>query len=494
MSNFNRPAGGSLFSNPSGNTATGSLFSGKIDNTTTTSPSLFGNITGSNGIFTQPGGNNTSLFSQPSGGNTGGLFGQPTGNQSLFSQPSGNLMSQPTNNSGSLFAQPSGNTGGLFNQPSSNPGLFSQTSTNNTSLFSQPSSNTGGLFNQPSSGTGGLFNQPSSNTGGLFNQPSSNTGGLFNQPSSNTGGLFNQPSSNTGGLFNQPSSNTGGLFNQPSSNTGGLFNQPSSNTGGLFNQPSGGLFSQNNQGGLFSNSTQHTPIAYTSQSSALCKIIGTLSDQEKNAFVNLKLCLNQHDNNLTESETILKAITKTKSEIKEKMMELFIFTRKVQTAEKRCKVTVEGLKKFENNISRFIKDAIAVYNQCEFADSYHQIDSPGIFLSEMLGSCDERLKCIEDNFKEIQELFSVESESSQILMLINTISLMQEKFQLISSIAYDMHKKVAEVVWKYQDNLEIRNALESKGKDIKIKKNENTKKYSSIKDIISGKSSYSGYY
>ena len=30
MSNFNRPAGGSLFSNPSGNTATGSLFSGKL--------------------------------------------------------------------------------------------------------------------------------------------------------------------------------------------------------------------------------------------------------------------------------------------------------------------------------------------------------------------------------------------------------------------------------------------------------------------------------
>ena len=224
------------------------------------------------------------------------------------------------------------------------------------------------------------------------------------------------------------------------------------------------------------------------------KLIGTLPDKEKNDFFNLKHCIDQQDAQLTQSDAVLKNILKYKSRIKEKLAELFIYSRRVKTAEKRCKVGLDVVKKFETNVSNFVKDAIKVYNQCEFADSYHQIDSSDIFLSEMLGCCEERLKNIEDNFKEIQELLTIESGTSHFSMLINTITLMQEKFQLISSVAYDMHKRVSEITIKYSSNSAISKSL-AQIKDTKIEKRvEPVKKYSSIKDIITGRDIYSGSY
>jgi hypothetical protein len=458
----------SLFGNKNGPVGnTGSLFSqGGI----TTNPSLFSAITGSSGLFGQ-GNLGTGLFnnagtggSNPAASNPGGLFGQGA------------------SNTGGLFGQGPNNSGSLFNQPSSGGGLFAK-QTSNTGLFGQPSG-PNSLFNQVSN-TSSLFAQPSSNTGGLFAQPSSNTGGLFGQPSSSTGGLFGQPSSNTGGLFGQPSS-TGGLFGQPSS-TGGLFAQSSSGTFGTFNPTSNSMFS-----GYPSSTPQ--PASYSPDSNSMSKTIGTLSEQEKNFFFLLKSKIDENDTNLNQSESIIKSIEKFKKSLKEKLFELFTYSRKVQTLEKRCKTSTEILKKFEVNINNYIKDAVSVYTQCEFADSFHPIGSPGVFLSDMLDQCDGRLKLIEDNFKEIQELLLVESQDYQINMLVNTIGLMQEKFQLVTSLAFDVHKRVTEVLAIHSNKPGLSDFKNSPDKESSPKKNIQTKNYSSIKDIISGKSVYSGYY
>ena len=502
---FSNPSAGNpggLFSNPNpGNP--GGLFSNQNTGT-------FGGLL-PNANSGAPGG----LFSNPNPGNTGGLFSNPNpGNAGGgFSNPNA-----PSGNTNSLFPNPNPNTGtpgGMFSNPNAS-------TPNAGGLFSNPG-NTGGLFtnpNAPTSNTGGLFSNPNpnpgSNPGGLFSNPNSSTGnpgGLFSNtnPSGNTGGLFsggNNPPGNTGGLFSN-SNTSGGLFS--SGNTGNLLAQPSNNPGGLFSQPqnpltftptNSGLFSSANTGGMFSQmapggttqNTRPTQLGYSSEASPMFKLIGSISEQEQSAFYNLRASLDNHDKSLTQAESLMVGIEKCKAEVKGKLLELFTFSRKAQTAEKRCRISLGVLKKFENNISGFVKDAVKLYNQCEYADSYHQINSPGGFLSEMLGCCEERLKAIEDNFKEIQELVAIEGDFSQFPMVVSTIMMMQEKFQLVSSVAFDMHTKVAQIIDRYSRNTDIAKSLTASSKGTKIEKLDQPKNYSSIRDIIAGKTPYSGNY
>lgn len=482
----------------------GSLFANT--GPTATTPSLFSSITGSNnpgGLFAQPGGQTGGLFGQTAPAPTAGgsLFGntaQPGGNTGLFSQNTGN-----TGNAPSLF-NPSGNTGGLFGQPASTGGLFSQTTQGanpggslfnagapgqNTSLFSQPAGNTqnAGLFSQNPGNAGGQFNtQP----GGLFGANTS-AGGLLSMNPANPSSLFSG-NQNTGGLFGQSGAGGGGLFGN---NQSGLFTQ-NANPGGLFGQNnSGSLFGQNPAGGLFNNNPtaafqggQPGPINFTPQESPSSQLIENLSQTLKENCYTLRKFIDDNETYLTQSESLLASISKYKQDLKLKLTTLFIFSRKVQTAEKRCKVTVDVIKKFQCNINNFIKDAVKVFNQCEYADSYHQIESPANFLADMLGCCEERLKVIEDNFKEVQELMSIQSGNCELNMLINTISLMQEKFELVSSVAYDVHKKVTELLVKQGV------VVESEKKKEKISTFESSKKFSSIQDIIAGRPSYQGYH
>ena len=155
---------------------------------------------------------------------------------------------------------------------------------------------------------------------------------------------------------------------------------------------------------------------------------------------------------------------------------------------------MEIVKRFQSNLNLFIKDAIKVFDRCEHADSYHQIDSPGNFLSDMLVHCEERLKSIEENYKEIQELLMIEQKTSEFVVLVNTISMMQAKFEIISSIAYDVHKRVEEVIDRYANTFGIDPGNE-KVRDVKMKEVAKPKKFSTLSDIISARpSAYSKFF
>lgn len=507
----------SLFGKPQGQTG-GSLFGG-VQPGPTTGPSLFSSITGSTnpgqGLFSgAPGQGQGSLFGQnpPTGGglgNPGGsLFGGNTGGGT---NPGGSLFggnpTGGTNPGGSLFG---GNTGGGTNPGGSlfggNPGGGTNTG---GSLFGGNTGggpNTGGSLFGASGNTGNLFGAAPTNTGGLFsNQPSGSGGGLFSQPTANTGGLFGNTGGNAGGgPFSQPTGGTGlfggntgtsstGLFGQPSagntmfggSSSGSFFNNPTQNTG-FFNNPSNSMLGQNLSGTLtFNPNAQPTPMPFVPSQDMFSKKISELSDATKNNLFNFKGQIDRNEASLSQSESILNSITKYKNELKERLITLFTFSRRVQTGEKRCKVTIETVKKFQGNVNSFVKEAVKVFNHCDSADQYHQIQSPAGFLSDMLIVCEERLKCIEDNFKEIQEIVSVENRPFELSMLINTIAMMQEKFELVSSVAYDVHKRVQEVLAKYPGIVD--NSGNAKKKEGKVDKGSGQKGYSSLRDIITGR-------
>ena len=492
FSNPGQQAG--LFNNPAANQPTGmfgqqptSLFgntanpnpaAGAAGNQPGQGPSLFAGNTGG------------SLFAAGTGQNTGSLFGAnpaPTG--SLF----GN-----SNNAGGMFAgNPAGNpgnpgnAGGLFGNPAAggNPsagGLFG-----NPAAGGNPSA--GGLFGNTASGNnagaGGLFGNAA---GGAFGSNPGQGSGLFGQT---LGGNPGQSAAPTGSLFGNPG---GGLFGTTpsfgtaSSNTGSLFGNTGSTS---FGNPAGGLFGAGNpsMGMGFSNQPLQNSqnLMYTPYQNYSDKIIESLAQADKDNLFNLKSQIESNEANLIQAENTLTKICKFKDDIKARLVELFSFARKVQTAEKRCKASLEVVKKFQSNISLFIKDAVKVFDRCERADGFNQIDSPGVFLNEMLASCEERLKCIEESFKEIQELVLIEDRSNEFMMLVKTISMMQTKFELVSSLTFDMHKRVQEVMERYLVTFGI-DMEEGGNKDVKIKEASNVRKPSGLADLIAAKPSSIG--
>lgn len=411
------------------------------------------------------GGNQTtsSLFNNNP---TGGLFGQQgntpiTTGTSLFSSITGN--------------NPQGPSTGLFGQPTGtapNTGLFTQ------SASTAPNS---GLFGTNPNPSGGLFTQ---NQGSLFNNPQS--GSLFNPNPAGSAqtGLFGANPSSQGSLFSGSfGTNSTGLFNSMTTTPSLFTNAGAGQQGGLFNQPSNPNFSSGMNPGQAA-----PPMVYTQNPGYHNKIIDNLTQTEKESLFKLKSLIDDNDSQLLQSQGTLEKICKFKSDLKLRLLDLFTYARKVQTSEKRCKASVEIVKKFQSNLNLFIKDAIKVFDRCEHADSYHQIDSPGNFLSDMLIHCEERLKSIEENYKEIQELLLIEQKSSEFVLLVNTISMMQTKFEIISSIAFDVHKRVEEVIDRYANTFGIDPGNE-KVKDVKMKEVVKPKKFSTLADIIAARPS-----
>lgn len=407
----------------------------------------------------------SSLFPSNAGG---GLFGQPGGtpittSPSLFSSITGG---NPQGGGTGLFG---GNSGAVPGQNSPFSGLTGANTGAGSSLFT-PGASTSGT---------GLFSQ---NTGSLFGNSAGGTG-LFNTnpaPASQPG-LFGAAPAAQGSLFSGNfGSNSTGLFNTATST-------PSLFSGNSFGQ-TGGLFSQPLNAGIGAVPQQTQPIVYNQHPGYKDKIIDTLTQQEKENLFKLKTMIDENDSHLQQSEKTLEKISKFKSDIKLRLLDLFTYARKVQVSEMRCKVSVEIVKKFQANLSLFVKDAIKIFDRCEQADSYHQIDSPGAFLSDMLVHCEERLKGIDESYKEIQELLLIEQKSSEFVLLVNTISMMQDKFEIISSIAYDVHKRVEEVVNRYANLFGI-NSEENSKKDVKMKETDKPKKFSTLSDIIAARPS-----
>ncbi|OMJ68253.1 hypothetical protein SteCoe_34354 [Stentor coeruleus] len=470
------PAGGSLFNGGQavpGQGLNSSMFS-SVKGSTNPVQSFFSNGPGQGSLFGQnapsgggPGNASGNLF----GGNLGA--GTNTGSSLL-----GGNLGTGTNTGRSLFG---GNPSTGINTGGNLIGGNQDTGTNAGGNLFGGSGNPGGSFGPQN--TGNMFSNPQANLGGAFNQPTANTGGLFSQ----TPGGASLFGGNTGtgptGLFGQSSSGNPTLNGNPSS---GFFTQPIQNTG-FFNNSSNPILWQNLPGpSNFNPYTQSTPnTQFIPSQDIFSKRINELSDNTKNNLFNLKGQIDSNEVSLNQSENILNNITKYKNELKQRIITLFTFSHRVQTGEKRCKVTIETLKRFQINIISFIKEAVKVFNHCDSADQYHQIESPAGFLSNMLIVCEDRLKCIEENFKEIQDIVSIENKPFELSMLVNTIAMMQEKFELVSSIAYDMHKRVQEVLVMYPRVCDNTGSLEKK--EGKVEKGNEQKGYSSLRDIITGR-------
>lgn len=128
--------------------------------------------------------------------------------------------------------------------------------------------------------------------------------------------------------------------------------------------------------------------------------------------------------------------------IESKAQNLISYAKKVVSMHRRAEKALEIRKKFENNISKFVREFIKVCEQCDSSDSYHKIQAPAPFLSELLTNIESRIKQMEDNIKELEDVIRAETIPAQLTMLVHTISLLQDRFIMVSGLACDVHKKV----------------------------------------------------
>ncbi|XP_033614947.1 nuclear pore complex protein Nup214 isoform X2 [Fukomys damarensis] len=206
-----------------------------------TAPSLFGQQTG--GTATTAPQVSSSGFGSPSFGVSGPtVFSQPA-----FGQAPTFGLATTTPASGFSFSQPRFSSVPAFGQPAATPastssGLFgASSSTSSASSFS---------FGQSSAGTRvGLFGQSNLPAFG-FGQSGSMFGGTAATTSTAAPSVFSFSqasgfgSSNTGSLFDQIASTGGHLFGQPSTSGGGLFGSGNTGRGGGFFSGLGGKPSQ----------------------------------------------------------------------------------------------------------------------------------------------------------------------------------------------------------------------------------------------------------
>lgn len=223
------------------------------------------------------------------------------------------------------------------------------------------------------------------------------------------------------------------------------------------------------------------------------KKIETLNENYKNFFYNTQKEFDKIDEALKQSQSTLKSFDEIKGKVAEKSANVLSYTRKVLALQKRIQITLDLKLTFEQKVARYIKDFIRICDHYNPSDNYHQITAPADFLQDFLALSDSRLADMEDHISSIEEMIKNECEVESLQMLVQVISMMQEKFKVVSAVTFECHLKVAKMHAEFSSQYKEISSFtpyNDSGNRINMLK-ENTPpslvKSSNIKDVISGR-------
>ena len=230
------------------------------------------------------------------------------------------------------------------------------------------------------------------------------------------------------------------------------------------------------------------------------KKIETLTESFKAFFYNTQKDIDKIDESLKHGHSTLKHVDDILIKVSEKCRHVLSYTKKVLSLQKRIKISLEIKQNFEDKVARYIKDFIRICDHCSAADQYHQIDAPAAFLHDFLEMCGQRLEDMEEHILTIEEMIKNECEIETISMLVQTISLMQERFKIVSAITYDLHARVSKLYDGVSSQYKGFNTftpfvdpsqiLDARAEINSLKENTppSIMKSSNIRDVISGRS------
>ncbi|OMJ76186.1 hypothetical protein SteCoe_24481 [Stentor coeruleus] len=188
------------------------------------------------------------------------------------------------------------------------------------------------------------------------------------------------------------------------------------------------------------------------------KPIESLSEPMQLFFQNFQEFCDIKEDALKKSEICVKEINVKANKAYEKSENILRQIRKVLSIQKRFTITMENKKEMQNHIVTYVNDLLKMCKHAERNDPYYTYNSPAEFMVEFIDICDKRLTAIQEQVIEIDEMMRNESNKESFQLLITVIKELHEKFQIIASLAYEVHSRIDGLLLK----------LSRKHKDINI--------------------------
>lgn len=320
-----------------------------------------------------------------------------------------------------------------------NPGLTTS---------SQPNLATGGggftgnnLLGQTGTGIGNNQNigfgvgVPQTNSNSFF-VGNTNTGQI-NQPFTS---FFNNNTGAFGYSLNQPPNSQMG----PMNSINPMISGPSQQAPSFFsNMPQVGNYQTNPS----PNQVIHN-LLFEDSFNFRFKTIESLSDPMQRIFQQFQEFCDSKEDALKKSENCMKDINLKVAKAYEKSEHILRQIRKVMSIQKRFIITMENKKEMENHIVTYVNDLLKICKYAERNDPYYTFKSPAEFMMSFIDICDNRLTAIQSQVEEIEEIIRNESCKESFKLLITVIKELHEKFQIISSLAHEVHSRIDSLLFK----------------------------------------------
>jgi hypothetical protein len=223
----------------------------------------------------------------------------------------------------------------------------------------------------------------------------------------------------------------------------------------------------------------------------------------KKLFFEIQKSFDKNSDSLSTVEQTLEIVKEKIKKTLETAERVFNYSTKVQTVQKRTKLTIEIVKKFESDIVGYVRDIIKVCEFCERADYYNQITSPATFVAGLLESCDKRLEQLDESLAQVEDMIKAESDPNSFREFVQVVSLMSEKFRIVAGLSHDVHVMVdllyEKLKYRFKELQNFHPEVENVASQVKLEYRENKENSlitqfrptGNIKDLISAYPSHS---
>lgn len=178
--------------------------------------------------------------------------------------------------------------------------------------------------------------------------------------------------------------------------------------------------------------------------------IETLNEIYRNYFYKLQLEFDSNETLLNQTSLSLKRIEDSQTNFSSRCKNIFSYSKKVASKQRRFFKAVELKQKFENELAKFIHSFMKICEQTNNTDYFYKVSCPAEFLSNLLEDIENRITHIEDTLLELEEITQKDNLSEpNYLTLVDSIKLMQEKFEIVTSLTYEIHKRVEDWQRRY---------------------------------------------
>jgi hypothetical protein len=203
-------------------------------------------------------------------------------------------------------------------------------------------------------------------------------------------------------------------------------------------------------GGMSPSQPVFTPF----QDSSLWRQIRTsdLPHDFQSIILNIQSEIDHNEHSLTTTKQSLDLLQDLQLAIREKSRQMFGKSKLVLAKQQRLQRAVEVRKAFEVDISNFMNEFLKLVEFCGATNVATKISTPASFLSDLIRRIEERVKCLEAEMLELEDLLQAEvSGDSSALMIVQTLKLFQEKFEVVTALVSEVHIRVAAWQARYID-------------------------------------------